>query len=144
MRDEAAQGLVAVLVAELEAVERSDGRELGIAFQHEVAEEAQVQPAVRRLAEQLAEGRQVLLVADHAKDVAGFQGGTARRVQQLLAAEQRGDAGAVGHLQLAQGGAYAPFFGAQAVDEQLPLAGGVDLQPGAGDGRRLRRHRHPQ
>ncbi|MNN90024.1 hypothetical protein D3C81_2079160 [compost metagenome] len=69
-----------------------------------------------------------MFVADHAKHVADFQHGTARWVQQLLATEQRGDTGALRHLQLAQGGADAPFFRPQAVDEQLPLAGDVHFQ----------------
>ncbi len=142
--DEAAQRLLAVDAVELQAVERGHRRQLGIAFQHEVAEEARAEAPVGRLAEQLAEGRQVVFVADHAENVVGLEDGAARRVEQFGAAEQRGDPGPAGHLQLAQGGADAPLFLVQVVDEQLPLAGRVDLQAGAGYRCRIRRHHHPQ
>ncbi|MNN45363.1 hypothetical protein D3C81_1596940 [compost metagenome] len=81
-----------------------------------------------------------MFVADHAEHVADFQHGTARWVQQLLTPEQRGNPRAFGHLQLAQGGADAPFFGTQAVNEQLPFTGDVYFQRGARDRRRVWRY----
>src|SRR3546814_5461330 len=48
---EVADGLVAVHIAELEAVERGDGAELGVGLEDEVAEETQVLAALGCLAE---------------------------------------------------------------------------------------------
>ena len=123
LSDELGQRHFRVQAVEFQAVQRCHRTQFGIAFEHEVAKEAQVKAALWRLAEQFAQGRQVVLVADHAEHVTHFQHGAARGVQQLLAPEQRGDPRAFGHFQLAQRGADAPFFGAQAVDEQFPLAG---------------------
>ncbi|MNZ72692.1 hypothetical protein D3C78_910790 [compost metagenome] len=132
-----------VEAAQRQTVERRHRPQFGVALEHEVAEEAQVLAALRGLAEQFAQCRQVLLVADHAEDVAGLQVGAAAGVEQFAAAEQRGDARAFGHLQHPQRRTDAPAVGTQLVDEHLPLAGRVDLQAGTGDRRRLRRHLDP-
>ncbi|PMZ30403.1 hypothetical protein C1X25_36750, partial [Pseudomonas sp. GW247-3R2A] len=53
---------------------------------------------------------------------------TTRRMEQLLTTKQSGDTRAVGHFQLAKGRTDAPFLGAEAINEQLPLAGNVHFQ----------------
>src|SRR5690606_39337929 len=63
-------------------------------------------------------------------------------MQQRLAAEQGGDARTFRHVQLAQGRADTPFAGAQTVNEDLPLARGVNLQPGTRNRRWRRRDFH--
>ncbi|MNZ85729.1 hypothetical protein D3C78_1045320 [compost metagenome] len=65
-------------------------------------------------------------------------------MEQLLAAKQGCDTGALGHFQLAQGGTDAPFLGTQAINEQFPLAGDMHFQRGPGDGRGFWRNRHFQ
>ena len=79
-------------------------------------------------------------MADDTENVVHLQPGAAGWVQQGLAAEQRGDACTGGHLQLTQRGADAPLLGGQAIDEHFPLAGSVNLQPGAGDRQWRGRH----
>ncbi|VVN55827.1 hypothetical protein PS687_02103 [Pseudomonas fluorescens] len=83
-------------------------------------------------------------MADHTEQIVDFQHRATRRMEQLLAAEQCRNPRAFGHFQFTQGRADAPFFGAQAVDEQLPLAGDVHFQGCAGDRRRVRRYGHFQ
>ncbi|MNT65359.1 hypothetical protein D3C72_2033340 [compost metagenome] len=58
-----------------------------------------------------------MFVADHAEQVAGLKAGAAGGVEQFLAAKQRGDACAFGHVQDFQRRADAPLFCAQAIDE---------------------------
>ncbi len=137
-----AKGLIRHL-AHIQPVQRCQIHQLGGRLQQEVAEEARAQILLRCLAEQLAEGRKVALVADDAEDVVRLQTGTARGVQQLLLAEQGADAGAGRHLQIPQRRADAPLLVAQAIDEGLPLAIEIDLEPGAVDGRGGRRHFDP-
>jgi hypothetical protein len=89
-------GHVRVNALELQAVQGRNRAQLGIAFEHEVAEEAQIQTALRRLAEQFAQGRKVVFMADHAEQIADFQHRTTRRMEQLLATKQCGDTCASG------------------------------------------------
>lgn len=96
MGNKIAEALIRHL-AHIQPVERGEIHQPGVGLQQEVTEEARAQILLWRLAEELTEGGQVVLVADDAEDVIGLQAGTARGVEQLLAAEQGADAGALGH-----------------------------------------------
>src|SRR5690606_12363205 len=138
--NELADGLVAVHIAEVKAIQHGYRAQLGIAFKNEIAEEAHVTPTFRRLTEELAECRQVFFLADSAEDVVFQQAGAAGWVQQGAIAKQRGDTRTWRHLELAQGRADAPFFAGEMIDEEFPLAGGMHLQAGAGNRRWDWRH----
>ena len=84
---------------------------------------------LRCLTEQLAEGGEVTFVTDHAENVIGLQTGTARGVEQLAATKQGTDPGAGRHLQIPQRRADTPLLFPQLVDEGLPLAVEIDLEP---------------
>ena len=131
VRDKTAEVYLAFGPFQLEAIEGGNGGQFGITFEDEIAEEAQILPSRRGLAEEFAQRRQVVFVTDNAEQIPGIQGGAARGVQQFFTAEQRRHTGAFRHFQLAQRRADAPFFCAQAIDKQLPLAGGVHIQAGA-------------
>jgi lysophospholipid acyltransferase (LPLAT)-like uncharacterized protein len=50
---------------DLQPVQGSNRGQLGVSFEYEVAEKTQIEAALRCLAKQLSEGRQVVLVADN-------------------------------------------------------------------------------
>ena len=56
-----------VLSVELQTVQRRYSPQFCVTFENEVTEEAQIETALWSLAEQLAEGRQVVFVADYAE-----------------------------------------------------------------------------
>ena len=85
------------------------------------------------LAEQLAEGGQIALVADDAEDVVGLQPGTARRCSSSWP-RNRAQMRVPWACAAPARGADAPLLGAQAIDEGLPLAVEIDLQARAVDG----------
>ena len=90
--DEAPQWLIAFHVIKLQTIERSNRAKFGVAFQHEIAEETQVLTTLGRLAEQLAEGRQIVLVRRAIEPGYGkwvFPGGYVDRGEEITLAAIR-------------------------------------------------------
>ena len=104
--------VIAILQSTFQAINQRHIRKAGAGFEDKIAEETLIQRHRGRLAEQLAEGRQVALAANHAENIVLTQPRAAGRVKQGVIPEQGGNARFSGHMQIAQGRAHAPLIGA--------------------------------
>ncbi|MNL26133.1 hypothetical protein D3C87_1476450 [compost metagenome] len=65
--NERAQGHVRIDALGRQAIQRCNRFKLGVSFEYKIAEETQIEAALRRLAEQFSEGAKVVFMADNAQ-----------------------------------------------------------------------------